>query len=152
VTSPIIIQLRVVQGRPAGKYLKFAQGDYYFGRGAECQVRSDSDWVSRQHCLFRVRPDRLSLRDLGSTNGTLVNGQLLHAERILQHGDQIEIGPLVFEVVMGGITLPTADTEPGTTPTDASAEVSAPGNEGAPREGDPSLGTTEHHPIVPKDS
>src|SRR3954463_7961457 len=103
--------LRVVQGRPGGKCLKFARGDFYFGRGAECQIRPNSDWVSRQHCLLRVRPDRVTIRDLGSTNGTLVNGELIHEERRLKHGDQIEIGPLVFEVLIEGATLPAERTE-----------------------------------------
>jgi pSer/pThr/pTyr-binding forkhead associated (FHA) protein len=152
VTSPTIIQLRVVQGRPAGKCLKFPRGDFYFGRGAECQVRPNSDWVSRQHCRLRVRPDVVSIRDLGSTNGTLVNGELIHEERRLRHGDQIEIGPLVFEVLIEGATPLAVCTKPATIRPGAPAEVSPPANEGAPHEGGPSLGTTEHHPIVPKDS
>jgi predicted component of type VI protein secretion system len=152
VTSATIIKLRVMQGRPAGKCLKFARGDFYFGRGAECQVRPNSDWVSRQHCLLRVRPDLVSVRDLGSTNGTLVNGKLIHEERRLQHGDQIEIGPLVFEVLFEGVAPPPACTEPANVRPGSAAEVSPPGNQGAPHEGGPSLGTTEHHPLVPKGS
>ncbi len=96
------LQLLVVQGRPAGKCLHFPRGDYYIGRGAECQVRPDSEWVSRQHCLLRVAEDGAFLRDLGSRNGTLVNGELLHAERRLADGDRIQVGPLVFEVRLDG--------------------------------------------------
>jgi pSer/pThr/pTyr-binding forkhead associated (FHA) protein len=92
------IRLRVVQGQPAGKTLAFPRGEYYFGRGAECQVRPNSDWVSRQHCLLRVTVEGAYLCDLGSRNGTLVNGVLLLEERRLRDGDQIQIGPLVFEV------------------------------------------------------
>jgi predicted component of type VI protein secretion system len=152
VTLATIIKLRVVQGRPAGKCLKFSRGDFYFGRGSECQVRPNSDWVSRQHCLLRVRPDAVSIRDLGSTNGTLVNGELIHEERRLRHGDQIEIGPLVFEVLFEGAAPPAGCTGPAAVRPGAAAEVSPPASQGAPRQGGPSLGTTEHHPIVPKDS
>jgi pSer/pThr/pTyr-binding forkhead associated (FHA) protein len=38
------------------------------------------------------------IRDLGSTNGTLVNGQRLVGERRLEEGDLVQLGPLVFEV------------------------------------------------------
>jgi pSer/pThr/pTyr-binding forkhead associated (FHA) protein len=92
------IELHVVQGRPSGKRLEFPPGEYYFGRGAECHVRPDSDWVSRQHCRLRVSHDGASIRDLGSRNGTLVNGRLVVGERRLLHGDQVQVGPLVFEV------------------------------------------------------
>ena len=90
-------KLVVVQGRPAGKTLSFPDGVYYFGRGEECHVRPNSEWVSRQHCMLRVAADVVSLRDLGSRNGTLVNGARLDGERLLVDGDRLQIGPLVFE-------------------------------------------------------
>jgi pSer/pThr/pTyr-binding forkhead associated (FHA) protein len=51
--SPIIT-LVVVQGKPPGKVLPFPPGSYYFGRGEECDLRTSSGMVSRQHCLLRV--------------------------------------------------------------------------------------------------
>jgi pSer/pThr/pTyr-binding forkhead associated (FHA) protein len=92
------LKLIVVHGRPPGKGLLFGPGDHYLGRGAECQVRFNSDWVSRQHCLLRVGPAGVTLRDLGSRNGTLVNGRLISQEVRLSAGDQLQIGPVVFEV------------------------------------------------------
>ena len=92
------IRLLVVQGKPVGKALLFGPGDYFLGRGQECHVRFNSDWVSRQHCLLRVLADTASVRDLGSRNGTLVNGQLVGQERFLNQGDQVQVGPVVFEV------------------------------------------------------
>src|SRR3954452_2899720 len=92
------VKLLVLQGRPAGKALLFGQGEYFLGRGPECHVRFNSDWVSRQHCLLRVREDGVSLRDLASRNGTLVNGRLLESERRLADGDLIQLGPTVFKV------------------------------------------------------
>ena len=92
------VTLLVVQGRPSGKKLVFPEGEYYIGRGEECHIRPDSEWVSRQHCLLRVLPQQLIVRDLGSRNGTLVNGVLTVGESSLRHGDHLQIGPLVFEV------------------------------------------------------
>jgi pSer/pThr/pTyr-binding forkhead associated (FHA) protein len=75
----------------------FPAGEYVFGRGAECHIRPNSDWVSRQHCLLRVAAEATFIRDLGSRNGTLVNGERVIGERRLVEGDRLQVGPLVFE-------------------------------------------------------
>jgi len=111
------VKMKVVQGRPAGKFLVFVPGDYFFGRGHECHVRPNSDWVSRQHCLLRVTPSSATIRDLGSRNGTLVNGSLIRREQELTEGDHIQIGPLVLEVFFQApaelITVDTIQQEMG---------------------------------------
>jgi len=94
------VYLLVVQGRPEGKTLLFPRGEYLFGRGNECHIRPNSDWVSRQHCLLRVTLEKVSIRDLGSRHGTLVNGERLLGERPLVHGDMLQVGPLVFRVCL----------------------------------------------------
>jgi pSer/pThr/pTyr-binding forkhead associated (FHA) protein len=97
----MILKLRVIQGKPAGKTLVFRPGgDYLLGRGDECHVRFNSDWVSRQHCLVRVRDTGAILRDLGSRNGTLINGLVCEGEQQLSDGDQIQVGPMTFEVTL----------------------------------------------------
>jgi pSer/pThr/pTyr-binding forkhead associated (FHA) protein len=97
------IKLLVVQGKPQGKCLQFRVGrDYMFGRGAECHIRPNSDWVSRQHCMLSVTTDGTLIRDLGSRNGTLVNGVRLVGEQRLNQGDQLQVGPIVFEVDLNG--------------------------------------------------
>jgi len=102
------VKLLVVQGKAQGKSLVFPVGEYVFGRGAECHIRPNSDWVSRQHCLLRVTEEALYLRDLGSRNGTLVNGERLVNERRLCPGDHLQVGPLVFEVQ---VHRPQAETD-----------------------------------------
>src|SRR5690348_14928505 len=101
-------KLLVVQGRPEGKSLVFHAGEYVFGRGAECHIRPNSDWVSRQHCMLRVTADAVFVRDLGSRNGTLVNGVRVLGERRLGSGDQLQVGPLVFELQLDEVTQPPA--------------------------------------------
>jgi len=90
----------VVQGKARGQYLRFPRGEFMFGRGPECHVRPNSEWVSRQHCLLRVTDECALIRDLGSTNGTVVNGARVVGERRLEAGDQLQLGPLVLEVVL----------------------------------------------------
>jgi pSer/pThr/pTyr-binding forkhead associated (FHA) protein len=92
------VRLRIVEGRPNDRPLSFERGDYLIGRGEECHVRPNSEWVSRQHCLLRVTRDAAWLRDLGSGAGTLVNGVRVTNEVSLAHGDLVEVGPMVFQV------------------------------------------------------
>jgi pSer/pThr/pTyr-binding forkhead associated (FHA) protein len=96
------LRLKVVQGKPQGHCLDFPTGEFMFGRGPECDVRPDSDLVSRQHCMVQVHDASVVIRDLGSRNGTLVNGKLVHGEQPLNHGDTLQLGPLVLEVLLEG--------------------------------------------------
>jgi predicted component of type VI protein secretion system len=136
------VTLLVVQGRPLGKRLTFPPGEYYFGRGSECHVRPNSDWVSRQHCLLRVAAEAAYLRDLASRNGTLVNGLLLEGERHLEDGDLLQLGPLVFEILLDtGVASPSSEVRPGAPP-----EIKPPdGLDAALQPGDP----TDNHPTLP---
>jgi len=56
--------------------------------------------VSRHHCQFQRRNDRLAIRDLGSANGTFLNGHRLVAHRAytLQHDDTLHLGALEMRV------------------------------------------------------
>jgi pSer/pThr/pTyr-binding forkhead associated (FHA) protein len=136
------VTLLVVQGRPLGKRLTFPPGEYYFGRGSECHVRPNSDWVSRQHCLLRVAADCAFLRDLASRNGTLVNGVLVEGERHLDDGDLLQLGPLVFEVLLDtSMASPSSEVRAGSPP-----EIKPPdGRESALRPGD----GTDNQPTLP---
>jgi len=95
------LRLVVVKGKPRGHSLVFPNGEYMFGRGPQCDVRPNSDLVSRQHCLLQVTQDAARIRDLGSRNGTLVNGQLVVGEQQLHDGDTLQLGPLVLQVSFG---------------------------------------------------
>ena len=90
-------QLVVVYGKPRNTIKSLPPGDCLIGRGDECQVRTNSPLVSRQHCLVHVSSESAVVRDLGSTNGTLVNGKRIIHEHELAPGDLVQIGPVVFE-------------------------------------------------------
>jgi pSer/pThr/pTyr-binding forkhead associated (FHA) protein len=94
----MLAKLLVVRGQPQGKLLVFPSGEYVIGRGDECHIRPNSSWVSRQHCILNVSEESVTLKDLGSTNGTLVNGRRVMGERQLSDGDHVQIGPLVFKL------------------------------------------------------
>ena len=62
------------------------------GRSAECELRVPSVAASRRHAAVVRRGDDVFVWDLGSTNGTLVNGGKIAGERALQPGDRVEVG------------------------------------------------------------
>ena len=80
-----------IAGPNAGRRYKLADGEYIIGRRSDCQIFVPDMRVSRQHA--RIRPDglRWALEDLGSNNGTFVNGQRLSGALPLAHGDEITI-------------------------------------------------------------
>jgi hypothetical protein len=87
-------RLVVVSGSsfPAGTVV-LLDDDVVVGRNAGCDaVIADDATVSAQHARVYHRGDDLYVEDLGSTNGTFVNGQRLVAERLLRVGDVVAIG------------------------------------------------------------
>jgi pSer/pThr/pTyr-binding forkhead associated (FHA) protein len=70
------------------------------GRAPDCKLRISSGQVSRKHCLIKVAESSVSIRDLGSANGTRLNGEAITAETDvpLLHGNTLSIGPLNFVV------------------------------------------------------
>lgn len=62
------------------------------GRSPPAHIVLEGPTVSRRHCLLTLREDRLVLRDLGSTNGTFVDGVRIDAEVPLQDGALLTIG------------------------------------------------------------
>jgi predicted component of type VI protein secretion system len=72
--------------------LELPLGDFVVGRSTECQLSLDDPLVSRKHGVLRVRRDGVSVQDLGSRNGVLVNGTKINGERELAAGDKVSIG------------------------------------------------------------
>jgi len=84
------------------------------GRAPTNEVAIDSPKVSRLHAVVERFPAGWSIRDLGSTNGTAVNGKALGQSRILRDGDRIEIGParLLFHAPAEHPMTQTVSTAP----------------------------------------
>ncbi|HEX3772448.1 MAG TPA: adenylate/guanylate cyclase domain-containing protein [Polyangiaceae bacterium] len=70
--------------------------------------------VSKEHCIVEVRDGRFVLRDLGSLNGTYVNGERVRGEMPLKHGDEIALGSTRARFDDGsGAALPLPPVGPG---------------------------------------
>jgi len=61
--------------------------------------------LSRRHCVLRRRANRLTVTDLGSTNGTYLNGKLLpsYKDHVVVHGDTLSLGTLEFKILFSTI-------------------------------------------------
>ncbi|MEL1134157.1 FhaA domain-containing protein [Desulfitobacterium sp. THU1] len=87
--------LEIIKGPDAGKNFPLEGDEYHIGRHAQCEIVLHDPEVSRRHLkLSRVGEEWL-LDDLGSTNGTWLNGQRI-AKQKLALGDRIELGQTVF--------------------------------------------------------
>ena len=74
------VQLVVVRGKPEGKVIPLVGQSFKIGRGETCHLRPNSEQVSREHAEFTISGDSVVVSDLGSRNGTLVNGKALTSE------------------------------------------------------------------------
>jgi pSer/pThr/pTyr-binding forkhead associated (FHA) protein len=96
------VKLIVVQGRPEGKEIPLVGPVFKIGRGETCHLRPNSEQVSREHAEFTLTEDSVSVCDLGSRNGTLVNGKALTETCQLKDRDLVQVGPLTFAVSIEG--------------------------------------------------
>jgi diguanylate cyclase (GGDEF)-like protein len=88
--------LTVVNGGGAGRVHPVRDDETIIGRGKECQMRIDDAGTSRRHArITQSRDGRHVVEDMGSTNGTFVNGRRIQRHE-LQSGERIHIGPNVI--------------------------------------------------------
>jgi diguanylate cyclase (GGDEF)-like protein len=83
-------QLVVLAGSNVGEMYNL-QGALLIGRGRDADIRIQGDGISRQHARMKVGPEGVELEDLGSTNGSFVNGERIE-RAMLQDGDKIQLG------------------------------------------------------------
>ncbi len=79
------------------------------GRGERCHISLDDPKVSRMHAVIERENDELTIVDLGSNEGTLVDGKKVTKARLVQ-GDRVAIGPFELEVTRSSAELSLADT------------------------------------------
>lgn len=107
------VRLKVIAGPHLGREFIFDQPDtFLIGRVEKAHLCLPHDrFFSRNHCLLEIAPPRVFLRDLGSTNGTFVNGKAVQSTH-LRNGDRIQGGEtvLLVESTIEGSQKPAAST------------------------------------------
>ncbi len=107
------VKLDLIAGPMKGRKFVFEEHDtFLLGRSPECQVSLPNDsFVSRYHFILEINPPRVRIRDLGSLNGTFVNGKecgggnvnrgsdkgtAQYSQMELVNGDRIQVGETIF--------------------------------------------------------
>jgi two-component system cell cycle response regulator len=81
----------VLAGSNLGRMFRVEKGEVILGRSTNAQIRLEDDGISRNHARVTMRGEELWIEDLGSQNGTFINGEKV-AEKALQDGDKIQVG------------------------------------------------------------
>ena len=90
--------LVVTQGGQAGQSAALADGVIMIGRGADCQIILDDDYVSTRHARVVSGENGVYVEDLGSTNGSYVNGQRITAPTTITMSDTVRIGRTILKL------------------------------------------------------
>jgi len=129
------VTLTVTKGSVFGKeFILTNRGRFLVGRGQDCDIRLPAESIpspiSRHHCVLAFEPPLLRVRDIGSRNGTYVNGEGIgqrttgepqgdgefedYAERDLHNGDDIRVGDVTVHVAIeeGSESYPSFDWFP----------------------------------------
>jgi diguanylate cyclase (GGDEF)-like protein len=83
--------LVVLQGTNVGEMHKVEGPETVIGRAMSAQVRLNDDGISRRHCRVLQIGGQVIIEDLGSANGTLVNGEMVQ-QHVLKEGDKVRLG------------------------------------------------------------
>ena len=96
----MLTKLVVASGKSAGRSIAIKRNKLLIGRAEECDVRPLSEEVSRRHCAVTVGPADVWVEDLGSRNGTFVNGTRIETKTRTKvaDGDLIRVGSLELRV------------------------------------------------------
>lgn len=84
--------LTVLTGGASGKQFKVFKGAAVIGRAPNAEVRLEDDGISRTHARIRAETNRAWVEDMGSRNGTFLNGAKITGTAELKEGDKIQVG------------------------------------------------------------
>ena len=90
--------LKVVGGKQDGKLIPLSTKKFLIGREHDCHLRPNSESVSRHHCAITIDDFSVRVRDLGSSNGTHLNGTRIIGSQPASNGDQLTVGGLEFVI------------------------------------------------------
>ena len=105
------MEVKLIRFRKNGQQKAFAlpSAVTVIGRRRNCDLRIPVSSVSKKHCQINCDDGALKIRDLGSKNGTLLNGVRIN-EAVIQPGDWVQIGPIGFVFQIDG--KPETDNAP----------------------------------------
>ena len=104
--------LRFISGKYQGGEFPLVEGtEYFVGRSSDCALVLVEDMISRQHAKFVVANGEVTLVDLGSTNGSFVNGERVNSQQ-LREGDRILFGTSIIRLIAASAANGTVVQQP----------------------------------------
>lgn len=120
------MEVRLVILSPSGKHRTLVKRlPILVGRADEAKLRISQDCVSRRHCEFRERDGEVVIRDLTSTNGTIIDGEQIVPEedRPVRPGAVVKVGGATFRVEYGSAGTTVAAPLAAVSPAEADRET-----------------------------
>ena len=113
------VSLVVAAGAHEGRAIPLTGAQFLIGRDQQCHLRPASPAISKVHCAVLIRDGKVYIKDCGSTNGTLVNYELIQSKEVaIEDGASLQVGPLDFRVRIekfapqtDGTPLPSSSAE-----------------------------------------
>jgi hypothetical protein len=90
--------VRILTGPQTGQVFSLQLGKNRVGRSAQCNVRVQSNGVSKEHCELNVFKDKIMVVDLKSSNGTFVNGTKVQ-NSLIRLGDKVAVHDIFFDII-----------------------------------------------------
>ena len=90
----------ILLGETAQKEYMISEAERYVGRDSSNDIVLEDDQASSRHMKIVYEEKAFSVEDLGSRNGTYVNGEHIAGPRVLANGDLIKIGKTIFRFVV----------------------------------------------------
>jgi ABC transport system ATP-binding/permease protein len=102
------------EGPSAGKTYPLEGDEILIGREPDCTLQIDSPGISRRHARLKFQNNQYLLEDLGSSNGTFVNGERISNPQVCKNGDIISLGKLIkleYRVALPSVSATMIDSE-----------------------------------------
>ncbi len=97
-TDGFAAEVVVLTGDGEPERVRLRPQGHVFGRSEDADVPIDDPYASEFHARLGVQDDKVIVHDLGSTNGTYVNGRRVTSPRSVVRGDTVQIGKTILEV------------------------------------------------------
>lgn len=94
--------LVVIHGLDLGRKFDLIKSPVIVGRSSKADIQIDQESVSRNHARIVNREGKVTIEDLGSTNGSYVNDEQISGEFAVRNGDLVKIGRTIFKFIAGG--------------------------------------------------
>ena len=94
--------LVVIYGLDLGRKYDLNRSETVIGRSSKADIQVDQESISRNHAKLTNSGGQISIRDMGSTNGTFVNDEMVQSDFQLRNGDLVKIGRTIFKFIGGG--------------------------------------------------